>query len=82
MVFDKMTHDRPYSDDTAREIDREVEGLIKEAGKRAELVIKHNMVHLDALADALLKDETLEEDKVNEILKNASMPKEAMLHAA
>ncbi len=82
MVFDKITHERPYSDDTAREIDREVEGLIKEAGKRAELVIKHNMVHLDALADALLKDETLEEDKVNEILKNASMPKEAMLHAA
>ncbi len=82
MVFDKMTHDRPYSDDTAREIDREVEGLIKEAGKRAELVIKHNMVHLDALANALLKDETLEEDKVNEILKNASLPKDAMLHAA
>lgn len=29
MVFDKMTHERPYSDDTAKEIDKEVEGLIK-----------------------------------------------------
>lgn len=82
MVFDKITHERPYSDDTAREIDREVEGLIKEAAQRAESVIKHNMVHLEALADALLKEETLEEEKVNEILKDASLPKEVMLHAA
>jgi len=82
MVFDKITHERPYSDDTAREIDREVEALIKEAAKRAELVIKHNMKHLEALADALLKDETLEEEKVNQILKDADLPKEVMLHAA
>lgn len=82
MVFDKITHERPYSDDTAREIDREVEGLIKEAATRAEMVIKHNLVHLEALAAALLKDETLEEEKVNQILKDADLPKEVMLHAA
>lgn len=82
MVFDKITHERPYSDDTAREIDREVEGLIKEAAKRAESVITHNMKSLEALADALLEHETLEEETVNEILKDATLPKEVMLHAA
>ena len=82
MVFDKITHERPYSDDTARMIDSEVEALIKEAAIRAETVIKHNMDSLKALADALLKDETLEEDKVNEILKDTKLPKEVMLHAA
>jgi cell division protease FtsH len=80
MVFDKMTHERPYSDDTAKEIDREVEALIKEASRRAEIVITENRKHLDALADALLEDETLEEAAVNKILKNAILPKEVMLH--
>ena len=82
MVFDKITHERPYSDDTARTIDEEVEMLIKEAGRRAELVIKHNMASLEALAEALLKEETLEEDLVVEILKDTVLPKEVMLHAA
>lgn len=82
MVFDKITHERPYSDDTARLIDAEVEALIKEAAMRAETVIKQNMDSLKALAEALLKDETLEEDKVDAILKDAKLPKEVMLHAA
>jgi cell division protease FtsH len=80
MVFDKMTHERPYSDDTAKEIDSEVEALIKEASRRAEVVITKNRKHLDALANALLEDETLEETAVNKILKDAKLPKEAMLH--
>lgn len=80
MVFDKITHERPYSDDTAKEIDREVEALIKEAAHRAELVISGNMEHLKALADALLKEETLEEDAVNRILKDARLPEGARLN--
>ena len=82
MVFDKITHDRPYSDDTAKLIDKEVERLIKEAATRAENVIRHNMKSLEALASALLEEETLEEEVVNKVLKNTSLPKEAMLHAA
>jgi cell division protease FtsH len=82
MVFDKITHERPYSDDTAKAIDGEVESLIKEAAQRAEAVIKHNMEHLDKLAAALLEEETLEEDVVERILKDTVLPKEVMLHAA
>jgi len=77
MVFDKMTHERPYSDDTAREIDAEVAELIKEAAHRAEVVINANRKSLDALAEALLEEETIEEVRVNEILKDAKLPKEA-----
>ncbi len=82
MVFDKITHDRPYSDDTAKEIDEEVEKLIKEAARRAQVVLESNRPSLDALAAALLKEETLEENEVNKILKDAKLPKEVMLHAA
>jgi cell division protease FtsH len=77
MVFDKMTHERPYSDDTARVIDSEVAELIKEAAYRAESVINNNRKSLDKLAEALLEEETVEEDHVNEILKDATLPKEA-----
>lgn len=80
MVFDKITHERPYSDDTAREIDQEVAILIKEAGNRAEVVINANRESLDALAEALIKEETIEEERVAEILKDAKLPKEAALY--
>jgi cell division protease FtsH len=80
MVFDKITHERPYSDDTAKEIDREVEQLIKEAAKRAEAVINGNRDSLDKLAKALLVEETLEEEAVLKVLKNTKLPKEAMLY--
>lgn len=81
MMFDRMTHERPYSDETAKEIDKEVEALIKEAADRAEIVIQKNRPSLDKLAKALLEEETLEEDKVNEILKDSLLPKEVQLHA-
>ena len=80
MVFDKITHERPYSDDTAREIDTEVAELIKEASNRAEAIIKANRKSLDALAEALIKDETIEEKQVAEILKDSKLPKEAALY--
>jgi len=79
MMFDRMTHDRPYSDDTAKEIDQEVAALIKEAAARAEAVITTNMSSLKKLADALLVEETLEEDRVTAILKDMKLPKEAKL---
>ena len=79
MMFDRMTHDRPYSDDTAKEIDLEVAELIKEAAARAEAVITQNMPSLKKLADALLEEETVEEDRVLELLKGTKLPKEAQL---
>lgn len=80
MMFDRMTHERPYSDDTARLIDQEVEGLIKEAARRAEAVIKSNRKPLEALAKRLLKEETVDETVVVEVLKDAVLPKEAKLY--
>lgn len=80
MMFDRMTRDRPYSDATAQEIDKEVEQLIKESGRRAEAVLTHNMDLLHELSKRLLAEETLEEDVVAEVLKSAKLPAEARLH--
>ena len=81
LMFDKMTRERPYSDAVAELIDQEVETLIKEAARRAEVVLAANRKSLEDLKDALLKDETLEEAAVDEILQGAKLPKEAKLHA-
>ena len=80
MVFDKMTHDRPYSDATAQQIDKEVETLIKEAAKRAEAVLTKNRAILDKLKDALLEKETLEEEEAEKVMAAAKLPQEAKLH--
>jgi hypothetical protein len=80
MVFDKITHERPYSDATAQEIDREVESLIKEAARRAEVVLKANRPLLDKLKTALIEHETLEEEEVADIMVGAKLPAEAKLH--
>lgn len=80
MMFEKITHERPYSDETAKEIDKEVADLIQEATKRAEVVIQKNRPALDKLMKALLEEETLEEERVAELLKDAVLPKEAKLY--
>lgn len=79
-VFDKITHDRPYSDATAKQIDAEVERLIKEAAIRAELVLRSNRQALERLKDELLKRETVEEEDAAELMHDVVAPKEALLH--
>lgn len=80
MMFDRMTHERPYSDDTAKEIDKEVEALIREAANRAELVIKANRKKLEDMAKALIVKETIEEKDVEQLFEGAELPVAAKLH--
>jgi cell division protease FtsH len=81
IVFERMMHERNYSEETARVIDTEVESLITEAAQRAEAVIAANKPFLKKLADKLLEVETVDEKDVEEIFKGAKMPKGAALAA-
>ena len=80
IMFERMTHERPYSDDTAKVIDGEVETLIKEAAHRAERVIKANRRYLDVLKKELLEKESLEAAEVMKLLKGAKLPVVAKLY--
>ena len=80
MVFDKMTHERPYSNATAEKIDQNVKRILEQATERARAVLLANRKSLDALAEALLKDETLEEEAVVKVLEGTKLPKEAALY--
>lgn len=80
MMFDRMTHEKEYSEETARIIDKEVETLITEAASRARTVIKANIEGLNKLKDRLIEKETVDADEVLEVLKDTSMPKAAALY--
>jgi len=79
-MLDKLVHERDYSDETAKQIDEEVENLITEAAHRAREVIKANKHKLEELKQALLLKETVEADEVHEILEGAHMPHSAALY--
>lgn len=59
---------REYSDHTAEVIDEEVSKLIKANEARALSVLREKREKLEALADALLEHETLDEDEIKALL--------------
>ncbi|HEX5394891.1 MAG TPA: ATP-dependent zinc metalloprotease FtsH [Candidatus Saccharimonadales bacterium] len=80
IMLERLVHERQYSEETAKLIDEEVENLIKEAARRARIVLKSNKEKLEKLKNALLEKEALEADEVIKILKGSKMPKEAALY--
>ncbi|MBW3568597.1 ATP-dependent zinc metalloprotease FtsH [Candidatus Parcubacteria bacterium] len=80
IMLERLTHERQYSEDTAKIIDDEVEGLITEAAQRAREVIKVNKPQLEAIKIALLEKETIDADEVKKLLEGWHMPKSAALY--
>ena len=80
MMFDRLTHERPYGEETAKKIDENVRKLLEEASGRARKVLNANRTSLDKLAKALLEKETIEAEEVGEILKDAKLPEGAELY--
>jgi cell division protease FtsH len=68
---DGFRGDKPFSDETARLIDAEVLRIINESHEQAKNLLNEHRKELDALADALLSRETLNEQ---EILKVTGPP--------
>lgn len=80
LMFERMTHEKQYSEDTAKLIDDEIEALITEAANRAREVIKANMPALKTLKDILLEKETVEAEEVLRVFKDTHLPKAAALY--
>lgn len=79
MMFDRVTHDRQYSEETAKIIDEEVENLITEAANRAREVIRANQQYLETLKGKLLEKETVEAEEVIELFEGTKMPETAKI---
>ncbi len=67
--------DKRYSDETARLIDSEVKALIDQTYSEARKMIEDHSEQLEALAQALLKYETLSKDEVDKIMRGEQLTK-------
>ena len=66
-----LVHTRDYSDDTARVIDEEVERILREEEDRARKVLSEHRAGLEAVARALLVEETLDGSEVERLVDEA-----------
>ena len=64
-----ITAHKEISDTTAAEIDHEIHTIIDRNYKRAETIIKEHMVQFEALAEALIKYETVDKKQINAIME-------------
>jgi cell division protease FtsH len=58
---------RPYSDQTALEVDREVQSIVLEAQERAREIVRRNREKLDVVAARLLTAEVVEEEELQRL---------------
>jgi len=63
-------HEKIYSEETARKIDREVYNLINSAHQKAKEIVKNNEQKVKLIADMLIEFETLDSQDMKEILDN------------
>ena len=66
-----LMHSRDYSDDTQRQIDEEVERILREQEARATEVLRRHRKGLDAVAAALLEKETIDGAEVTRLVDGA-----------
>jgi len=64
---------KDYSEETARKIDAAMHRLIEEAHKRALTALRENRATLDAIATALMQEESLDRSQITAII-NAHRP--------
>ena len=64
----KLAEEKTFSEEMAGLIDHEISAIINDAEKRAEELLSANKAKLDALANALIEEETLDGKRVDEII--------------
>ncbi|MBU2219481.1 ATP-dependent zinc metalloprotease FtsH [Patescibacteria group bacterium] len=62
--------EKNYSEDVAKEIDKEVKSFMENAFKDATKVLQKHREALNAIAEKLIEKETIERDEFDEILKS------------
>ncbi len=70
----EIARHKDYSEDTARRIDDAVSSILAEALAGAERIISDHRSELDALTEALLRQETLEDAEIRELLGYGPVP--------
>lgn len=69
VMYGRGFGDREYSEEVGKLVDEEVKKLVMGGLQTARKVLREKKDVLDAIADALLEKETLEQDEFNELMK-------------
>jgi cell division protease FtsH len=64
----ELSQPREVSPDTATRIDEDVERLIEEAHESARLALTAHRADLETVVDALMQEETLDDDRIEALL--------------
>ena len=72
----EFTRTRNFSEQTARTIDREIHRLVVEAEQKATRLIEGNRGKLDAIADALLEYEVLDDEEIDLVMAGEQIVRE------
>ena len=70
----EVTRHKDFSEETAREIDREIKGIINKGMARAEKILSENIELLHKLSLELLEREILDSDEIDKITKGVELP--------
>lgn len=65
---------KDYSEQTADEIDHEIEAIIENCFKRAKEVLSHNKGDLEAISKSLIEKESLDGPDLEELLSKTALP--------
>lgn len=63
-------HEKKYSDETAKAIDKEVRKIIDDADARATQIINEHKVQVELITEMLIEFETLDAEDITKILNN------------
>ncbi len=66
----KLAQEKTFSEEMAWLIDQEIAELIRTAENKAEEILSSNRIKLDAIANALLEEETLDANRIAEVLRS------------
>jgi cell division protease FtsH len=69
-----VTQHKHMSDETAHAIDQEIRDVIDRNYQRAETILKENMDKLHAMAQALMKFETIDRKQIDAIMRGEEPP--------
>ncbi|HOL90629.1 MAG TPA: ATP-dependent zinc metalloprotease FtsH [Candidatus Pacearchaeota archaeon] len=71
----EISEQRNYSEKIAIKIDEEVEKIIKNAQKEAEIILRNNKKLLDRIAKILIEKETIEREEFEKLIKENKVAK-------
>lgn len=66
-------HEQNYSDETARQIDQEIQTIIRDCHQRCTDLLTEHMDKLEGVAQALLRVETLDAEQIKSIIETGTL---------